>query len=312
MEYKDYYKILGVSKSASQDEIKKAFRKKAIQYHPDKNQDDEVAAEKFKEINEANEVLSDPEKRNKYDTLGANWQQHQQANNQGGFDWSQWQQQGQGQNFHSGAYDDMFGQGGFSDFFENIFGGRSAYNQSSRAQNVKGQDYQTKLQLTLADAYYGSAKLLQLNESKIKMQLKPGLRDGQTLRIKGKGAPSPYGGPPGDLLLNISISKHDLYERKGNDIIHPISVDLFTAVLGGKVEINSFSGKIKVPIPAGIQNGKLLRLKGKGMPIYGKKNQFGDMHLKIQVQIPQNLSANEKQLFEELRTSMGQQTSSNN
>lgn len=294
MEYKDYYKVLGVDKKASQAEIKKAYRKLAVKYHPDKNPDDKAAEEKFKEINEAYEVIGDPESRQQYDELGANWKQYQQGGGQ------QWQG-GPGQGFHfEGDPSEMFGEGGFYDFFQNIFGGAGG-RRSSYAGSYKGQDYQSDITLTLEEAYHGSERILQLDGKKIRIKTKPGTSDGQTLRIKGKGAPGVQGGPAGDLYLNIHVKNHHLYQRKGNDLQQDLNIDLFTAVLGGKVQVNTFSGPVKISIQAGTQNGKVLRLSGKGMPVYGKKDRFGDMLVKINVRIPKNLTDEEIELYKKLR-----------
>ncbi len=305
MEYKDYYKILGVDKKASQDEIKKAFRKLAVKYHPDKNPGDKAAEEKFKEINEAYEVLKDPEKRKKYDELGENWRNFQQAGGGSNFDWSRWQQGGGGsRQYYTGDASDIFGEGGFSDFFSTIFGGGAGFGgrtQGRRTRAMKGQDYEAEIDVTLEEAYHGTSRILNVNGQKIRVKLKPGIRDGQVLRIKGKGAPGANGGPAGDLYLKVHVLPHHLYQRVGDNLMQTVKVDLFTAVLGGKVTVNTFSGPVKITIPAGTQNGKVLRLKGKGMPVYGKKDQFGDMLVKIEVAIPEKLNEKQKKLFEELK-----------
>ena len=300
MNYKDYYKILGITKSATDQEIKRAFRKLAIKYHPDKNPDDPVAAEKFKEINEANEVLSDPDKRKKYDELGTNWQHFQQGGGQQDFDWSQWQQPGGGTYYYEGDPSDAFGAD-FSDFFKNIFGGMGSRTSRGRAA-FKGQDYQAELQLSLDEAYHGTKRVIQLHNQKIRVTTKPGTADGQTLRIKGKGGPGIQGGPAGDLYLKIHIFPHPKFEREGDHLIQNIEIDLFKAVLGGKIRVDTFTGTVQMHIPAGIQSGAKLRLKGKGMPAYGKKNKLGNMYVLIQVRIPHNLSGEEKELYEKLRT----------
>lgn len=297
MDYKDYYKILGVPKNASQEEIKKAYRKLAVKYHPDKNQGNREAEERFKEVNEANEVLGDPEKRRKYDELGENWRHFQQsgAPHGGGFDWSQWQQQPGG-----GAYSrgDEFFEGDFSDFFNTIFGG-GAGRAGRRAG--KGQDYRGDIDLTLEEAYHGTTRVLQLNGQKIRIRTKPGSAEGQTLRIGGKGAPGIGGGPAGDLYIHIHVLPNSRYTREGNDLVQRIHIDLYTAILGGKVEVPTLAGMLSINVPAGTQPGKRLRLKGKGMPLYGTKSSHGDMFVEIQVDIPIELSAREKELFEELR-----------
>ncbi len=301
MEYKDYYKILGVDKNASQAEIKKAYRKLAVKYHPDKNQGNKVSEEKFKELNEAYEVLGDPEKRKKYDNLGANWKQFEQ----GGFDPSQFGGGFGGGGFHyQGDMSDIFGGSGFSDFFNSFFGGMGgagsrAYGRRSAPR--KGQDYKVETTLTLEEAYHGATRMLDLNGKKIRMKIKPGAYNGQKLRVKGKGGPGAGGGEAGDLYVHITVAPHHLYVRNGDNLEQTLNVDLYSAVLGGKATAYTFTGPVNVKIPAGTQNGKVLRLKGKGMPVYGKKDAFGDMLLRVKVLIPEHLTSKEKELFEELR-----------
>jgi curved DNA-binding protein len=307
MEYKDYYKILGVNKNASQDEIKKAFRKLAVKYHPDKNPGNKEAEAKFKEINEANEVLSDPDKRKRYDELGANWKYYQQGGNGGGFDWSQFRQQGgsTGQRFYSNIDDlgDLFGGGGgFSDFFETFFGGGfGAKTRTGQARrNIKGEDAQAELPITLEDAYHGAEKIFDINGQRIKLKIKPGVADGHVLKLTGKGYAGSGSGISGDLMITIRIQKHQTYKREGNDIYMPVPVDIFTAVLGGKIEIKTMKGKINLTIPKETDNGKTFRLKGLGMPKYGSENQHGDLFITAELQIPKNLSHKELKLFKEL------------
>lgn len=300
MDYKDYYKVLGVDKKAKADEIKKAYRKLAVKYHPDKNPDDPAAEEKFKEINEAYEVLSDAEKRQKYDELGENWRHFQQGGGQGGFDWSQWQQPGGGSYYYQGDASDMFGEAGFSDFFQNIFGGRRTSRPHAK---MKGHDLEAVVELTLEEAYHGAERILNTGSQQLKVKIKPGSYDGQKLRLKGKGAESPTGGSPGDLYLKLVIRPHHLYERKNDDLERSLNVDLYTAVLGGKITVNTFSGPVSITIKPGTQNGKVLRLKGKGMPVYGSHGTFGNLLLKVNVLIPENLTDKEKELFTELKKS---------
>lgn len=310
MEYKDYYKILGVEKSSSQDEIKNAFRKLAMKYHPDKTKGDKSAEEKFKEVNEAYEVLRDPEKRKKYDTLGSNWKQYEQAGGQGGFDWSQFYDQtgGGGQRsyrFETGGSDsDFFGGGVFSDFFEQMFGGGGGARQGRRgggAIPVRGHDLTAEMGITLEEAYSGVSKTFRLEGEAIKLNIKAGIKDGQVLKLGGKGAPGINGGQPGDLLLTINVAKSAKYERKGDDLYADLDTDLYTAVLGGKAQFQTLKGTVNVTIPAGTQSGKLLKLPGMGMPSYSVRSKYGDLYLKIEVQVPQDLSDKEKELFEELR-----------
>ncbi len=307
MEYKDYYKILGVSKTATQDEIKKAFRKLAVKYHPDKNKGNKEAEEKFKELNEANEVLSDKEKRKKYDELGENWKYYQQSG--GGdqdFDWSRYANQGgrQTQYTYEGDFGDTFGESGFSDFFETLFGGggfRSGRGRrSAKRSSMKGEDLSAEMSITLEDAYLGAEKLFDLNGQSIKLKIKPGIQEGQTLKLTGKGAPGYNGGSAGDLLLRIHILNDPVFERKGNDLHTDLRVGLYSAVLGGKALLKTLKGNINVNIPKESQNGKVLRLQGLGMPLYGKSNQYGDLYAKLNIEIPINLSEKEISLFKEL------------
>ena len=315
MDFKDYYSTLGVSKSASQDEIKKAYRKLAMKYHPDKTKGDAEAEKKFKEVNEANEVLSDPEKRKKYDQLGKNWQSYQQkGGSQGGFDWSQYANMGGnsgGQTHYTfeGDLGDLFGGSGYSDFFDMLFGGGglggSRRRSSRRTASVRGQDLQAEMEITLEEAYKGSSRIFELNGQSIKLKIKPGIPDGHTLKLTGKGSPGVSGGQAGDLLLTIKILKDPLFERKGDGLYANVDVDLYTAVLGGKASFTTLKGNVKIDIPKGTQNGKVMRLQKMGMPVYGKENSFGDLYLKVNVQIPQNLSSKEVKLFEELKKLRG-------
>lgn len=300
MNYKDYYKILGVSKTATADEIKKAYRKLAVQYHPDKNQNNKSAEDKFKEVNEANEVLSDPEKRKKYDELGENWQSYQQhgGGNAGqDFDWSKWQNaQGGARGQTQGQ---QFNESDFSDFFENIFGGQFS-GGGRRQQSFKGQDYQASVQISLEEAYAGTSRQLDLGTEKLKINLKPGTQEGQVLRLKGKGAAGMNGGSSGDLYLTVHIPEHPHFKIKGNDLHCDVKVDLYTAILGGQTLIRTLKGAIKMTISKFTQNEKVLRLKGMGMPVYGKSNEFGDLYAKVKIEIPEKLSEKELQLFTEL------------
>ena len=300
MEYKDYYKILGVDKSASQDEIKKSYRKLARQYHPDKNPGNKEAEEKFKLVNEANEVLGDPEKRKKYDELGQNWNRFGQA----GAEYAQ--QQGGGQYHYEGDLSDLFGNGGsgFSDFFETFFGSSSRQGTRSRTRGRSeyvGQDYQAKLEITLDEAYHGTSRIIQVHEERLRITTKPGAYEGQVLRIKGKGAQGSSPKNRGDLYVQIHVKPHANFNRKNDDLYANLTIDLYTAVLGGDSIVNTLSGAIKVTIMAGTQNGKLIRIKGKGMPVYDRTGNFGDLYLQINVQIPEQLSKDERNLFEQLR-----------
>lgn len=317
MDYKDYYKILGIEKSASQDEIKKAYRRLANKHHPDKNPGNKDAEAKFKEANEANEVLSDPEKRRRYDELGSNWKQYQGGGGQGGFDWSKYQQQYGGQSYGGqqsgqtyytdyGDFGSAFGGGGFSDFFEAFFGGQGGFTntgqtkQRGRKMTLKGEDIQAELPITLEEAYNGSEKIFELGGQTIKLKIKKGVSEGHNLKLSGKGNPGSNGGANGDLYLTIKIMKHPLYRREKDDLYMDMPVDIYTAVLGGKIEVNTLKGKIKVNIPAETDNGKTLRLAGLGMPKYGNDSQYGDLYVKIILQTPKNLTVEEKKLFKKL------------
>ena len=312
MEYKDYYKILGVSKNASQDEIKKAYRKLARKYHPDANPNNKKAEERFKEVSEAYEVLGDEEKRKQYDTLGADWQRYQQAGASGsGFE-DFMQQQGFGgaggrqrTYTYTGDFDDLFGSGGFSDFFDAFFGGGGGFsNRSSafagqRERQAKGQDLRANMEISMADAYDGTEKVISVNDQRLRIKIKPGINDGQTLRLKGKGNPSPQG-KAGDLLLTVYIKDQPGYERSGKDLHVNLPVDLYKATLGGNVEFTVFGHQLKARIPAGTQGGTNLRLKGKGFPEHHNPQQRGDLYLRIHIQVPKNLSKKEQQYFETL------------
>ncbi len=314
MEFKDYYKILGISKKASQDEIKKAYRKLAQKYHPDRNPNDKKAEEKFKDVSEAYEVLSDPEKRKKYDELGSDWKKYEQAGaGTGGFDWSKYASQGgfggRGRTYtYQGDFEDVFG-GGFSDFFEQFFGGgfgtqtrgrRSNFGGFGQQSAAKGQDLKASLDISLSDAYQGAEKVVNVQGKKLRIKIKQGIKDGQTLRLKQKGGQSPAGGPNGDLYLTINVKEQKGYQRDGNDLYIDFPVDLYTAVLGGDAHLKSLNGALKFKIPAGTNSGTNLRAKGKGFTDYDNPGKKGDLYAKVLVQVPQKLSKKEKELFREL------------
>jgi curved DNA-binding protein len=297
MEYKDYYKIMGVSKSATTEEIKKAFRKLAVKYHPDKNAGDKKAEEKFKEVAEANEVLSDPVKRKKYDELGENWKEYEQQQAAGGQYYGGRGQQRGGFNME----DFGGGEGAFSDFFESIFGG-GGFGGSGRksTRQAKGHDLQTEMDITLEEAFHGGAKQISLNGQLLKLSLKPGIQEGQVIRLKGKGAEGVNGGPNGDLLIGIHIAKHPKFEVKGNDIYFDQPVDLYKAVLGGKIPVQLIDKQIMMDIPTGTDSDKKFRLKGMGMHLFEKPETRGDAYVRIQIKVPKTLTKEEKELFEQL------------
>ena len=304
MEFKDYYKILGVEKNATRDEIKKAYRKLAMKYHPDHNQGNKEAEEKFKQITEANEVLIDPEKRKKYDTLGSNWKQYQSGGQ--GFDsfYSNFGGGGRGSQYKfSGDFEDIFGNvSGFSDFFESFFGGGRAHpGGAARPQNRKGQDYEAALYIPLIEAYNGITKELAIAGKKVRINLEAGTKDGKRLRLKGLGGEGQNGGERGDLFLTINIEKDPYFELDGDNLYYDLYLDLYTAVLGGKMFVRTLNGKtVNVTIPAGTESGKTLRLKGLGYPLSKNKDSFGDLLVRIRIELPTNLSSEEKKLFNKL------------
>lgn len=289
MDYKDYYKVLGISKSATQDEVKKAFRKLAIKYHPDKNPGDKKAEEKFKEINEANEVLGDAEKRKKYDELGSNWKQYQQQGDQFA-----------GQRRYSGSRQQDFNQGSeFSDFFESFFGSSfSGFNQGQRQQrSTPGGDLKAEMELSLHDVFYGTTKQVLLDGQKVNLKVKSGIRDGQILRMKGKGSPGIGGGENGDLLITVKLAKDPGFDRKGNDLYFDHSLNVITAILGGKVSVKGFDKTISMEIPEGTDSNKVFRLKGMGMPVFENPENRGDAYVKMIIRVPKNLSPEEKTIL---------------
>jgi curved DNA-binding protein len=304
MEYKDYYKTLGVSKDASQAEIKKQYRKLAVKFHPDKNQGNKQAEEKFKEMGEAYEVLGDPEKRKKYDTLGSNWKQYEQSGaGQGGADFSQWARQGRGKQSSRTYTSEDFEGSDFSDFFNSFFGGGfSGGGRSGGFRDVpsKGEDYEAALTISLEEAFRGAERTLSVNEEKIRITIPPGVNDAQILRVKGKGAQGRKGGASGNLFLHVSIEPDPRFERKENDIYSDVHVPLYKAVLGGEITILTLKGNVSIKIPQETQQGKILRLKGMGMPVYLKKGEFGSMFVTILIDIPRNLTGEEIDLFRKL------------
>jgi len=303
MIYKDYYRLLGVAKTATSEEIKKAYRKLALKYHPDKTKGDKTAEEKFKEINEANEVLSDPEKRKKYDQFGADWKHYQEAGAQpGGFDWSKYSSGsgGAAQRMSQEEFDSMFAEGGPTDLFELLFGQQRGQSRRRKTSMSKGEDLDAETTLSLEEAYHGTTRLIALNGQTIKVTIKPGVADGQTLRIAGKGGRGSSGGANGDLYLIVKIAPHPEFRRKGNDLQRDLPVALYTAILGGKTQIKTLKGEVAVNIPKETPNGKELRLRGLGMPVYAKKNEFGNLLVKIDIVLPDHLSAEEIALFTKL------------
>ncbi|RLD37117.1 MAG: J domain-containing protein [Bacteroidetes bacterium] len=304
MKYKDYYKILGVNKKASQAEIKKAYRKLAMKFHPDKNQGDAKAEEKFKEISEANEVLGNPENRGKYDQMGANWK-HYEKN-------GAYANQGYGHGQYGGSHytagegvdlDDILGGGGFSDFFKTFFGAGfgGSTQQPRQRRSQRGKDYKTRLDLTLLEAYQGTERMLDVNGSTIKVKVGKGVKDGQKLRVRGKGGSGASGGQQGDLYIMINILPDPRFKRRENDLFTTVETDLYTAVLGGKLTVETMKGPVTITVPTGTQNGKTFRLKNMGMPDYAHAAVNGNLFVKVYIKIPDKLRPEEKTLFEKLR-----------
>ena len=300
MAYIDYYKILGVDKSASQDDVKKAFKKLARKYHPDLNPNDPSAKQRFQEINEANEVLGDPEKRKKYDQYGEHWKhadefeaQKQRQQQSGGFGG------GGGQYWSSGGgFSGMGDEGEFSDFFESLFGARRG---GGRSAGFRGQDYNAELHLSFHDAAKTHKQVLSVNGKNIRITVPAGVADGQTIKLKGQGAPGVNGGPDGDLYITFVIAEDSVFKRLGNDLYVTASLDLYTAILGGEQMVDTMDGKVKLKVKPGTQNGAKVRLRGKGFPVYKEEGKFGDLIVTYSVQIPTNLTEKQKALFKELQ-----------
>ena len=307
MEYRDYYQTLGVSRNASEKEIKRAYRRLARQYHPDRNPGDKVAEERFKEINEAHEVLTDRDKRQKYDRLGAQWQQWQRmGRDPGDFDFSQWYSGSPGAtHVEYGDLGDLFGSsGGFSDFFRSIFGQAGAqptmrWRQAQRRVH-RGQDYEQPVDITLEESFQGTTRVLEIDSTRLEVKIPPGVRTGSKIRVAGKGGPGAGGGPSGDIFLRINVLPHKLFERKEDDLHCEVLVDLYTALLGGEVRVPTLEGAVQLRIPPETQAGRTFRLRGRGMPNLRNPTRSGDLYAKVKIALPQRLSEREKELFREL------------
>ncbi|GAA4158569.1 J domain-containing protein [Chryseobacterium ginsenosidimutans] len=305
MAYIDYYKILGVGKNATQEDIKKAYRKAARKLHPDLNPDDKEAERKFKELNEANEVLSNSENRAKYDKYGEHWkhgEEYEKAQQQ------QRQYQDQGGNFGGGFSGADFGEGeDFSDFFQNMFGGAGGgFGRSSRGSasgKFKGQDVNAELNLSLKEASTTHQQTFDINGKKVRITIPAGVYDGQQIKLKGHGNPGFNGGPNGDLYITFNIAVDPNFERTGDDLKAKVPIDLYTAVLGGDVKVNTLDGSVNLKVKPETQNGTTVRLKGKGFPVYKKDGQFGDLFVTYEVKLPTNLTEKQKELFEQLKNS---------
>lgn len=313
MDYKDYYKILGVEKNATTEQIKKAYRKLARQYHPDVNPNNATAEQKFKEANEANEVLSDPEKRQKYDQLGADYQRYQQAGGgrgpggagagPGDFDWSQY---AQGSGFGGFGGGSEFGGGGedFSDFFSSLFGGGGGGRGSRPGA---GSDYQAELELSLEEAYAGGPRTITVNGKNLRITIQPGVADGQTIRLRDQGGPGRNGGPNGALLITFRILPDARYARTGDDLTQDVPVSLYRALLGGEQTVETLGGPVKIKLKPETANGSRLRLRGKGFPVYRQEGQHGDLYLRLNVQLPTGLSDEECDLIRQLAKLRGEE-----
>lgn len=288
MEFIDYYKILGIEKTASDEDIKKAYRKLARQLHPDLNPNDKDAHHKFQQVNEANEVLSDPEKRKKYDQHGKDWQHADQFQQQ--------QRQSQRNSRYSGEQFTGDDDSDFSNFFESMFGGSSR----SRQTKFRGQDYNAELKLSLTGAMETHQQTLAVNGKNIRITIPAGVENGQVIKLKGYGAPGVNGGPAGDLYITFSIAANPNFKRLGNDLYTTANIDLYTAMLGGETTIDTLKGKVKLKVNPETQYGTKIRLKGKGFPVYKKEGETGDLYVTYEVKLPTNLTEEQKALFTKL------------
>ena len=292
MEFIDYYKVLGISKTATADEIKKAYRKLARKLHPDINPNDKEANAKFQQLNEANEVLGNPEKRKKYDKYGKDWENGEEYEK---YKQQQYSNAGQQQSYGGG-----FGGDDFSDYFSSMFGNQSGGRQRSQPK-YRGQDIQAEVQIDIKEAYTTHKKEFTVSGKNIRITIPAGIEDQQTIKISGYGSPGMNNGPSGDLYITFSIVNNTAFKRVGNDLFFTQDIDLYTAVLGGEITISDFNqSKLKLKVVEGTQNGTKVRLKGKGFPIYKKEDSFGDLYVTYNIVIPTNLSEREKELFNEL------------
>jgi len=306
MAFIDYYKVLGLDKTASDKDIKNAYRKLARKYHPDLNPNDTEANKKFQQLNEANEVLGDAEKRKKYDKYGENWQ-HGDA-----YDQARQQQQGQQRSYGGGGgqgFDfDGFGSGNdFSDFFQSMFGGGGGAGSRGRQARYRGQDYNAELQLNLSQIAESHKQTITVNGKNLRITIPAGVENGQNLKIAGHGGPGTNGGPGGDLFIKLLVSDDARFRRQGADLYAVAKIDVYTAVLGGEITIDTLTGKVKLKVKPETQNGTKVKLKGKGLPVYKKETQHGDLYITYDVHIPTNLTDKQKQLFEELATLAAQE-----
>jgi curved DNA-binding protein len=293
MDYIDYYKILELDKGAGIADVKKAYRRLARKYHPDLNPNDKTAKGKFQQINEANEVLSDPEKRKKYDKYGQDWKHAEEFERAGEQQASYRRPQGR----QPRAED--FSENNFSDFFESMFGG--APGGSRRGQSkFRGQDFNAELQLTLAEVYKTHKRTLTVNGKNIRLTIPAGVENGQTIKIPGHGGAGVNGGPNGDLYITFSVTNQTKFKREGDNLHAHVDLDIYTAVLGGEITVDTFDGMVKLQVKPETQNGTKVKLRGKGFPVYKKEGEFGDLYLSYKILVPVNLTTKEKELFKEL------------
>jgi curved DNA-binding protein len=293
MEFVDYYKTLGLTKSATPKEIKNAYRKLARKHHPDLNPDRKDAKRAFQQVNEANEVLSDPVKRGKYDKYGKDWQHSEQFE----------KEKQSGRRSYASDNSGYSGQppdGDFSDFFASMFGGAG---RTGRSGKIKGEDYQTSLNLELTDAYRSRKQTFTVNNKQIRINIPAGIENGQTIKIRGQGGPGANGGPAGDLYITFSVDNHTGFKRSGNNLFAKFDLDLYTAVLGGEITLDTLDGKVKLMVKPETQNGDKVKLKGKGFPVYKTDGEFGDLYITYTVKLPKNLTEKQRVLFRQLSES---------
>ncbi len=293
MEFVDYYKILGLTKSATEKDIKKAYRKLARKYHPDVNPNNKEAEKKFKEINEANEVLSNAENRKKYDKYGKDWK-HADEIEKAKAQQQQYARQSQGYGGGFGGYSD----GDYSDFFESMFGGKS---RGGSQVKFRGQDLNAEMNLNMTDVLEPHKQTVTVNGKNIRFTIPAGVENGQTIKIKGHGGPGVNGGPKGDLYITFNVNNNTKFRRDKDNLYLDVDLDLYIAILGGELTIDTLTGKVKLKVKPETQNGTKVKLKGKGMPRYKKAGQFGDLYITYRIKIPTNLTAKEKELFKELQ-----------
>lgn len=301
MEFIDYYKILGIDKNATEKDIKNAYRKLARKFHPDLNPNDKEAKRKFQEINEANEVLGDPEKRKKYDQYGKDWRHAEDFEKARQQQYSSESDGSRRRSSNQTTYEEDFSDfgGGFSDFFEFLFGG-GASERRSRNVKFRGEDYNAELRLSLAEAYKTHKRTLTVNGKNIRITVPAGIENGQTIKIQGYGGQGINGGPDGDLYLTFSIANHPTFRRSGNDLYATVEIGLYTAILGGEITIETLDTKVRLNVKPETQNGTRIKIKGKGFPVYKQEGRFGDLYVTYNIKLPSGLNEKEKKLFAEL------------